>query len=172
MSNSKISNMSLNIAQKVIPMVTVITYGTFDLFHTGHVRLLKRLRAMGDRLVVGCSTDEFNEEKGKKCIMSFSDRMEIVASCRYVDTVFPEQTWAQKATDIQKYNADIFAMGDDWVGKFDDLANQTGCIVTYLSRTPDISSTSVKEYMRFLDREKISNIRKTFVRAIDVLDNY
>jgi glycerol-3-phosphate cytidylyltransferase len=92
-------------------MKTVITYGTFDLFHLGHVRLLRRLAALGDQLVVVCSTDEFNVLKGKKSVMPFKQRVEILASCRYVDKVLPEQGWAQKRSDIIREGADIFGMG-------------------------------------------------------------
>lgn len=124
-------------------MTTIITYGTFDLFHFGHVRLLKRLRDLGDRLVVGCSTDEFNATKGKKTIIPFDQRQEVLASCRYVDAVFPETRWDQKRDDIVAQKADIFAMGDDWAGRFDDL--QDIVRVIYLPRTAEISSTDVKK---------------------------
>lgn len=126
-------------------MKTVLTYGTFDLFHAGHVRLLKRARSLGDRLVVGCSTDEFNALKGKKSVFSYEDRSLIVEACKFVDLVIPESSWEQKIDDIRKYNADIFTIGDDWVGKFDYLSEETGCAVTYLARTPDISTTDVKD---------------------------
>ena len=124
-------------------MKTVITYGTFDLFHVGHVRLLCRLRALGDRLIVGCSTDEFNAVKGKQSAMSYEHREELLRACRYVDDVFRENNWEQKQSDILKYHADIFAMGDDWSGRFDDL--QEFCQVVYLPRTSGVSSTSLKE---------------------------
>ena len=97
--------------------------GVFDLFHVGHVRLLRRLRELGDRLVVGCSTDEFNARKGKKAILPYDQRVEVLRSCRHVDDIFPEEDWAQKRGDILRMKADIFAMGDDWVGKFDDLGD-------------------------------------------------
>ncbi|MBK6800159.1 adenylyltransferase/cytidyltransferase family protein [Novosphingobium sp.] len=122
--------------------VTVLTYGTFDLFHIGHLRLIQRLRALGDRLVVGISTDEFNARKGKQSIIPYADRAAIVAAIRGVDEVFPEHDWSQKADDIQRFGADIFAMGDDWAGKFDDLAQY--CSVVYLERTAGISSTKIK----------------------------
>jgi len=124
-------------------MKTVVTYGTFDLFHVGHVRLLKRLRALADRLVVGCSTDEFNEKKGKHTVMPYAQREELLLSCRYVDDVFPEENWEQKRGDVEKYGVDIFAMGDDWSGHFDSL--QDICEVVYLPRTRGISSTDVKK---------------------------
>ncbi|MCF6272617.1 MAG: adenylyltransferase/cytidyltransferase family protein [Rhodobacteraceae bacterium] len=124
-------------------MKTVVTYGTFDLFHVGHVRLLKRLRGLGDRLIVGCSTDEFNEKKGKRTVMPYAQREELLLGCRYVDDVFPEKNWEQKRSDITKYKVDIFAIGDDWSGHFDSL--QDICEVMYLPRTSGISSTDVKK---------------------------
>jgi glycerol-3-phosphate cytidylyltransferase len=124
-------------------MTTVLTYGTFDLFHIGHVRLLERLAALGDRLIVGLSTDEFNRLKGKTAIFSYDQRREILLGSRYVDQVVPEESWAQKRQDIRRYRADIFAMGDDWAGKFDDLADL--CQVIYLARTSGISTTEVRQ---------------------------
>jgi glycerol-3-phosphate cytidylyltransferase len=123
-------------------MKTILTYGTFDLFHIGHLRILERLRSLGDRLVVGCSTDSFNELKGKRTIVRFEDRLEILRSCRHVDIAFPENSWDQKRSDIVKYEVNIFGMGDDWTGKFDDLSDL--CEVTYLPRTPAISTTELK----------------------------
>ena len=120
----------------------VLTYGTFDLFHYGHVRLLQRLAAMGSELIVGCSTDEFNAIKGKKSVMSFEQRRTILESCRYVSRVIPEETWDQKRTDIVNYNVSVFAMGDDWVGAFDDLSDIAQ--VVYLPRTRDVSTTELR----------------------------
>lgn len=133
-------------------MKTVITYGTFDLFHLGHVRLLRRLAALGDRLVVGCSTDEFNDLKGKKSVMDYSQRVEILESCRYVDKVLPEQDWSQKRADIISEKADIFGMGNDWEGRFDDLSDI--CEVVYLPRTLDISTTLLREEVQKLERPR------------------
>ena len=93
------------------PATTVLTYGTFDLFHHGHVRLLQRLSQLGDELIVGCSTDEFNAVKGKRCVMPYGQRREILEACRYVARVIPEENWAQKRSDIVNYNVSIFAMG-------------------------------------------------------------
>lgn len=138
-------------------MNTVVTYGTFDLFHVGHVRLLKRLRSLGDRLVVGLSSDEFNLVKGKKTIIPYADRREILLSCRYVDDVFQENTWEQKRADIIRENATIFAMGDDWVGKFDDL--QDIVKVLYLPRTQDVSTTELKTVINEINDEKLREIR-------------
>jgi glycerol-3-phosphate cytidylyltransferase len=138
-------------------MRTVITYGTFDLFHVGHLRLLRRLRDLGDRLVVGCSTDEFNALKGKRSIMPYDQRAEVLAGCRYVDHVFPETGWEQKRQDIARESATIFAMGDDWVGRFDELSDVVE--VVYLSRTSDISSTEIREFVRALHAEKVTELR-------------
>ena len=121
---------------------TILTYGTFDLFHVGHVHLLRRLADLGDRLIVGCSTDEFNEIKGKQCIMPYEDRKIILHACRYVDDVIPEQNWAQKPDDIQRLNVSTFAMGDDWAGKFDEL--RAYCDVVYLPRTEGVSTTGLR----------------------------
>ena len=137
-------------------MTTVITYGTFDLFHVGHVRLLQRLRTLGDRLVVGCSTDEFNSTKGKKTAMPYEQRQEVLLACRYVDEVFPEKNWEQKSEDIMRFSADIFAMGDDWAGHFDDL--ETICRVVYLPRTEGVSSTDLKNLIVAQFQEKLVSI--------------
>lgn len=138
-------------------MKTVITYGTFDLFHIGHVNLLQRAKAMGDRLIVGVSTDEFNlEEKNKTTIVPFEHRVKVLESCRYVDQVIAESCWEQKITDIQKYNVDIFLIGDDWQGKFDQL--KAWCEVIYLPRTKKVSSTAIKQAMKlFLQLDKELN---------------
>lgn len=123
-------------------MKIILTYGTFDLFHVGHVRLLQRLRDLGDHLIVGVSTDAFNAKKGKRATMTYSDRAEIVGALRHVDQVIPEHDWPQKISDIQNYNVSIFGMGDDWAGKFDEL--KAYCDVVYLPRTDGISTTSLK----------------------------
>lgn len=125
-------------------MKRVITYGTYDLLHYGHINLLRRARELGDYLIVGLSTDTFNrEEKQKVCYFSYEKRKSIIEAIRYVDLVIPEISWEQKKTDIIKFQADIFVIGDDWKGKFDDL-NEV-CEVVYLERTPEISSTKIKE---------------------------
>lgn len=123
----------------------VITYGTFDLFHIGHLNLLQRLKSLGTELVVAVSTDEFNSLKGKKTIIPFEHRVEIVKNIKCVDNVIAENSWEQKIEDIKKYNIDIFAMGDDWEGKFDFLKEY--CEVIYLDRTKDISSSSIKSIL-------------------------
>ncbi|AQW70669.1 MULTISPECIES: glycerol-3-phosphate cytidylyltransferase [Pseudomonas] len=123
-------------------MKTVITYGTFDILHRGHINLLKRARALGDRLVVGLSSDEFNAGKHKSSLLNYENRKIVLESIRYVDFVFPEDNWEQKVSDISKYNAQIFVMGNDWEGKFDMLKEY--CEVVYLDRTPAISTTEIK----------------------------
>lgn len=148
-------------------MKVVITYGTFDLFHVGHVRLLKRLSSLGDKLFVGLSSDEFNKNKGKKSFFSYSEREEILNSCRYVDFVFPEDNWQQKKDDILKYQADIFAMGDDWKGKFDDLKDY--CDVIYLPRTEDISTTEIKRTLSSVNEKELDNIEKQLHSVISIV---
>ncbi|MFT5613070.1 MAG: glycerol-3-phosphate cytidylyltransferase [Granulosicoccus sp.] len=124
----------------------ILTYGTFDLFHVGHLRLLRRLSGLGDRLIVACSTDEFNLGKGKMTAIPFDHRVEILEGCRYVDRVIAEDNWDQKRDDVQKYNVDLFAMGSDWKGKFDFLGDL--CDVLYLPRTENISTTELKELIQ------------------------
>lgn len=127
-------------------MRTVLTYGTYDLFHFGHLEILRRARELGDKLIVGVSTDEFNSVKGKSCVYSFRERESIVAAIKYVDQVIAERDWEQKADDILRYSVDVFVMGDDWLGKFDQL--KSICDVVYLPRTDGISTTLVKETVR------------------------
>lgn len=125
-------------------MKKIITYGTFDLLHYGHINLLKRAKQLGDYLVVGLSTDEFNEkEKNKKTYFSYEERKKLLEAVRYVDLVIPEENWAQKREDIKEFKIDTFVIGDDWEGKFDDLKDL--CEVVYLPRTPEISTTKIKK---------------------------
>lgn len=124
-------------------MKKVITYGTFDLLHTGHINLLRRARALGDYLVVAISTDNFNNIKNKKAYYPFEQRKTILEAIRYVDEVIPEDTWEQKIDDVKEHNIDVFVMGDDWEGKFDFLKEY--CEVVYLPRTVGISTTQIKE---------------------------
>lgn len=126
-------------------MKKVITYGTFDLLHYGHINILRRARELGDYLVVAISTDEFNwNEKGKKCYFTYEQRKAMVESIRYVDRVIPETNWDQKITDVRDYDIDVFVMGDDWKGKF-DFIKEEGVEVVYLPRTPEISTTQIKK---------------------------
>lgn len=123
-------------------MKRVITYGTFDLLHWGHVRLLERARSLGDYLIVATSTDEFNAVKHKEAYHSFEHRKYILEALRYVDKVIPEENWEQKISDVQKYHIDTFVMGDDWKGKFDFLKDY--CDVVYLPRTEGISTSKIR----------------------------
>jgi len=132
-------------------MKKVITYGTFDLIHYGHINLLKRAKEQGDYLIVALSTNEFNEIKGKKCYFSYEERKKLVESIRYVDLVIPENNWEQKIEDIKEFKIDLFLMGDDWKGKFDYLKEY--CDVNYLERTPEISTSRIKEELG-INKEK------------------
>jgi len=128
-------------------MKKVITYGTFDLLHYGHINLLKRARALGDYLIVALSTDEFNEvEKGKKSYFNYDQRKQLLEAIRFVDEIIPEESWEQKRTDIKKYGIDVFVIGDDWKGKF-DFVEEEGAKAVYLPRTPEVSSTQIKEHL-------------------------
>lgn len=128
-------------------MKRVITYGTFDLLHYGHINLLRRAKELGDYLIVCLSTDEFNENmKNKKTYFSYEQRKKLLEAVRYVDLVIPEENWEQKVQDVQKYECDIFVMGDDWKGKFDFLKDY--CDVVYLERTPEISTTKIKTELK------------------------
>lgn len=128
-------------------MRRVITYGTFDLLHYGHINLLQRARALGDYLVVALSTDEFNwNSKNKKTYFTYDIRKKLLESIRYVDLVIPEEDWEQKITDVQLYKIDAFVIGDDWEGKFDFLKDY--CEVVYLPRTPEISTTQIKNDLK------------------------
>lgn len=122
-------------------MGRVITYGSFDLFHWGHVELLARAKRLGVSLYVGLSTDEFAKEKGRETVLTYDERHRVVAACRYVDVVFPEAALDQKKADIKRFEITTFVMGEDWWGKFDDLP----CEVVYLPRTAGISSTIIKK---------------------------
>jgi glycerol-3-phosphate cytidylyltransferase len=139
---------------------TILTYGTFDMFHIGHLKLLKRLSTLGDKLIVAVSSDEFNEVKGKKTIIPYAQRAEIVEAIKYVDMVIPENNWQQKIDDIKKYNVDLFAMGHDWEGKFDELKEY--CEVVYLPRTEGISTTALKQQLNKISEINIEDINRAF----------
>lgn len=128
-------------------MRKVITYGTFDLLHYGHIELLKRARSLGDYLVVAISSDEFNKIKGKKSFFDFEHRRRMLEAIRYVDLVIAENDWEQKPRDIKNLNIDVFVMGDDWAGKFDEQLKNL-CEVVYLPRTPNISTTDIKTQLK------------------------
>lgn len=142
---------------------TVITYGTFDLFHIGHLKLLQRIKNLGDKLIVAVSTDEFNALKGKRTIIPYEQRAEIVSNIKCVDLVIPENNWEQKIEDIQKYNVDIFTMGNDWEGKFDFLKEY--CEVIYLDRTEGISSTQLKQTLK-----SFSVSKDEIIKAFEILE--
>lgn len=130
-------------------MKRIITYGTFDLLHYGHINLLRRAKEQGDYLVVALSTNEFNwNQKQKKCYFSFEKRKQLLESIRYVDLVIPENSWDQKITDITEYHIDTFIMGDDWSGEFDFLKEKTKAEVIYLPRTPEVSTSQIKEDLK------------------------
>ncbi len=124
-------------------MKKVITYGTFDLLHIGHINILRRAKELGDYLIVAISTDEFNALKGKKAYYPYEQRKAILEAIRYVDEVIPEYSWEQKVDDVINHNVDVFVMGDDWEGKFDFLKDY--CDVVYLPRTVGISTTKIKQ---------------------------
>lgn len=143
---------------------TIITYGTFDMFHVGHLNLLRRLSEMADNVIVAVSTDEFNLGKGKKTLIPYDQRAAIVESIKYVDKVIPEESWEQKLSDVKQYDVDIFAIGDDWKGKFDFLEKL--CDVVYLERTGNISTSELKKSLtRFLTIP-----HKDLIQAFEVLE--
>lgn len=128
-------------------MKKIITYGTFDLLHYGHINLLQRAKALGDYLIVALSTDEFNwNSKQKKCYFTYEQRKRLLEAVRYVDLVIPDENWEQKINDVKEFKVDTFVMGDDWKGKFDFLKDY--CEVVYLPRTPEISTTQIKNDLK------------------------
>jgi glycerol-3-phosphate cytidylyltransferase len=145
-------------------MKTIITYGTFDMFHIGHLRLLQRLKDMGDELIVAVSTDEFNELKGKKTLIPYAQRAEIVLNIKCVDEVIPENNWEQKIYDIKNYQVNTFVIGDDWEGKFDFLKEY--CEVVYLPRTKDISTTKLKKSLSSF----LSVPKEDIIKAFEIIE--
>ncbi len=142
----------------------IITYGTFDLFHIGHLNILQRAKELGSKLIVAVSTDDFNTVKGKKVIIPYEQRAEIVRNIKCVDEVIPEKDWKQKESDINKYSVDIFVMGDDWRGQFDEL--NAYCEVVYLARTDGVSSTGLKKSLKQIVSTPPQQLRE----AIDVIE--
>lgn len=131
-------------------MRKVITYGTFDLLHYGHINLLKRAKEQGDYLIVALSSDKFNRGKGKECYFPYEVRKQLLEAIRYVDLVIPETSWEQKISDVKEFKVDVFVMGDDWAGKFDFLKEY--CEVIYLPRTPEISTTKIKRDLEMQEK--------------------
>ncbi|MDE6723703.1 MAG: glycerol-3-phosphate cytidylyltransferase [Eubacterium sp.] len=138
-------------------MKRILTYGTFDLLHYGHIEILRRAKALGDYLVVALSTDEFNESKGKVAYHSYETRKKMLEAIRYVDLVIPENNWEQKANDVKEYHIDTVVMGSDWAGsdKFDYLKDY--CEVVFLERTPGVSTTMIKNDLKLKKAEKGKN---------------
>ncbi|MGN0459199.1 MAG: glycerol-3-phosphate cytidylyltransferase [Eubacterium sp.] len=138
-------------------MKRILTYGTFDLLHYGHIEILRRAKALGDYLVVGLSTDEFNEEKGKIAYHLYETRKKMLEAIRYVDLVIPEKSWDQKIDDVKNYHIDTVVMGSDWENsdKFDYLKDY--CEVVYLQRTPGVSTTAIKEELSLKSPERHKN---------------
>ena len=164
-SENDYSNLNINYeysllqSKKGTSMKRVITYGTYDLLHYGHINLLRRAKALGDYLIVVLSSDEFNwNEKHKKTYFTYEQRKQLLESIRYVDLVIPENNWEQKRSDMHEYHVDIFVMGDDWQGKFDFLKEE-GVDVVYLPRTPEISSSQMKRDLH--DTDEITEKSKT-----------
>ena len=148
----------------------ILTYGTFDLFHIGHLNLLERLKGLGDYLVVGVSTDQFNRGKNKKTIIEFKDRLRIVESLKCVDLAIPEASWDQKIRDIKFYNVSVFGMGHDWEGHFDDL--KVYCDVVYLPRTEGISSTDLKSSLRILDKNHVEKMKSALDTISSIIEKF
>lgn len=148
----------------------ILTYGTFDLFHIGHLNLLQRLKDLGSYLVVGVSTDEFNATKGKQTVVRFEDRLRIVQNIKCVDLAIAENHWDQKRGDIEKHGVSVFGMGNDWAGKFDDLRDC--CEVVYLPRTADVSSTSMKKLLSVLDKTHIDELKQALGILSTIIDRF
>jgi glycerol-3-phosphate cytidylyltransferase len=140
----------------------ILSYGTFDLFHIGHLKLIQRLAKLGDKLIIGISTDDFNRQKNKTTVIPFEQRLEIVKNIQGVDAVIAECSWSQKEKDIVQYNVSTFAMGDDWKGKFDSLKRL--CNVVYLPRTKNISSTKLKKCIKEMEQKKIAESLKVSIQ--------
>lgn len=149
---------------------TILTYGTFDMLHVGHVRLLQRLHEVADRVIVGVSSDAFNSSKGKRAMLSEEDRLEIVSSLRYVHHSFLESSWEQKEVDIARFGADAIAMGDDWIGRFDHLRSH--CAVLYLPRTEGVSSSALRATMAPLLADRVGALKDALDAVSALLANF
>lgn len=139
-------------------MKKIITYGTFDLLHKGHINILRRAKELGDHLTVAISSDEFNKLKNKTSFYGFEERKFLLEAIKYVDEVIPENDWEQKTTDVQEKDIDVFVMGDDWEGKFDFL--KEFCEVQYLPRTEWISTTQLKSTLKWINNENINKMEE------------
>jgi glycerol-3-phosphate cytidylyltransferase len=144
-----------------------ITYGTFDLFHYGHLQLLRRVADLADQLIVGVATDEFNVIKGKRSMIAYEQRAEIVASLRMVDAVIPERNWEQKREDIETHDVDLFVIGNDWAGEFDDLGDL--CDVVYLPRTSGISSTEIRDAVHVFSPAEVERLHHALEAISEVI---
>lgn len=149
-------------------MTRVLTYGTFDLFHIGHLKILERLAALGDELYVGVSTDEFNAGKGKRSLIAYEQRAEIVGALKCVTKVIPENDWAQKRRDIVEFGIDVLGMGHDWTGKFDDLGDL--CRVVYLPRTDGISSTQIRSILSPLSADRVRDLKNALDLVTEIVE--
>lgn len=147
---------------------TALTYGTFDMFHIGHLELLKRVSSLADRVIVGVSTDDFNRSKDKKCVIPYEQRASIVSSIKGVDLVIPEYSWEQKENDILRYSVDLFVMGNDWEGEFDHLNSL--CEVRYLARTEGVSTSQIKEMLKGVSPKLKSEINNLF-EILEIIKN-
>ena len=148
-------------------MKRVLTYGTFDLLHYGHINILRRAKALGDYLIVGLSTDEFNAVKNKTAYHNYETRKQMLEAIRYVDLVIPENNWEQKVNDIQKYEVDVLVMGDDWAGsdKFNYL--QDYCEVMFLPRTKGVSTTKIKQDLHLKEPHETEIPEEKYKRVDD-----
>ena len=150
-------------------MKNILVYGTFDLLHPGHIYLLEEAKKLGDRLIVGVSTDEFNSIKHKSSFLAYEDRKKMVEAIRYVDEVIPEKRWDQKIDDIKKYNIDTIVMGDDWKGsdKFESLKQY--CNVKFLPKMPELSSTRFRGYVTTYVQEieeNVENVEESRIKRV------
>jgi glycerol-3-phosphate cytidylyltransferase len=150
----------------------IITYGTFDMFHHGHLKILERAKKKGDYLIVGVSTDSFNKLKGKKSIIPYKERKEIIGNIKYVDKVIPEKNWEQKKKDIKKYNVSKLTMGSDWKNSKEFSKINKLCEIEFLPRTKNVSSTKLKEIFESVNENSIKNIEKSLKLLKRIGENF
>ena len=151
-------------------MIKVLTYGTFDILHEGHIRLLQRAKDLGDYLIVGISTDEFNDIKGKKSFYDYETRKKMVEALGIVDEVIPETHWEQKPDDIKNHNVDILVMGDDWASSEKFLSLRKYCKVLFLPRTPEISTTDIKEVIGYKNDGNKTNCSEEEISSLTTIE--